>query len=76
MLSSASSFVQMNADHKDALILLAKQFGGIEAQQGGDDFGRWSRFPRANRDRVREGSDRPVANQRSVRRDGEAARQG
>ena len=33
MLSSASSFVQMNADHKDALILLAKQFAGIEAQQ-------------------------------------------
>jgi len=23
----------MNADHKDALILLAKQFAGIEAQQ-------------------------------------------
>jgi Domain of unknown function (DUF2470) len=44
-----------NADHKDALILLVSRFASIDAHEAEDDFGRWSRFPRApeNQDGVK-----------------------
>ena len=71
----------MNADHKDALILLAKQYAGIEAQDAEltsvDRLGFHLRLKTAgwhegNSDRVLAGSERSVADQRSVRRDGAA----
>ena len=71
----------MNADHKDALILLAKRFAGIEAQEAEmtsvDRLGFHLRLKTQDGVKgtrvafLREVSE-PVTNQRSVRRDGEA----
>ena len=67
----------MNADRKDALILIAKRFAGIEAQQAGmtavDRLGFHLRLTTrdGNSDRVLAGSERYSANQRGIRRNGE-----
>ena len=71
----------MNADHKDALILLAKRFSGIEPQEAEitsvDRLGFQMRLEtkdgvKGTRVAFFAGSERPVTNQRSVCRDGEA----
>ena len=71
----------MNADHKDALILLAKRFAGIEAQEAEmtsvDRLG-FQRPPEnpgwheGNSHRFPAGSYESDADQRSVCRNGEA----
>jgi hypothetical protein len=72
----------MNADHKDALILFAKRFAGIEAQEAEmtsvDRLGFHLRLKtkdgvKGTRVAFFAGSERPVTNQRSVCRDGEAS---
>ena len=69
----------MNADHKDALILLAKRYAGIDAQQGEmtavDRLGlppapENRRWREGNAGRILPGSERYVADQRSIRRNG------
>ena len=71
----------MNADHKDALILLAKRFAGIEAQEAEmtsvDRLGFHLRLKTQDGmtrspDRILAGSERSVRDQRSFRRDGTA----
>ena len=71
----------MNADHKDALILLAKRFAGIEAQEAEmtsvDRLGFHLRLKtqdgvKGTRSRFLAGSYESVADQRSDCRDGKA----
>jgi hypothetical protein len=82
--AAAGIIEHMNADHKDALVLLARRFAGIRVAGGCDDCRRSPRFSCAPEDagrhagrahRVSAGSEQSDGSQEGLGRDGAAGAQ-
>ena len=83
LADTATEIIQhMNTDHREALVLLARAFAGIESSGSGDDFGRPSRLSRTLENarwhtrcphRILAGGEQSGGSQKSASRNGRAS---